>query len=969
MVPIKKLHLNSVDPEILSLVANPIETDDPQKSAWNIVDRFLKAKKGTLVYYRGISYSYIGGHPYRDTVDFLNNNENPRLKELKVANYIYGPDKTYSILILGESPSAQEEDKGLNFVGDFGEALYQALADCGFDRFDDCYAANLIRVYPRPAHKAPMRNLWLPFLLKELLVLRPSVIICLGTSALRVFTTKALNAVIEQPLRLTLDIKVGDDEADSFDTVVYAAPLSALRERSEFFRFRNAVASIVNAINHKDTIVPSGSVSGVLREVPVPPIKEIYDAQELKNLVDAIVQAAEEKLQLVTCDLEWSGRFPCYKGAFLRVIGLYWDGDGIAHAIVMSDPEGNPVQDPILVAHQLDRLFAHPNVQIIGHYFISDAAWLMAIGCSKVIEKFLIPPDTCTPEYGGIFDTLSAHHAYDETGEFNLKEAAKLLLGYEPWNKEVLNFVRNDSGFGAVPNHILLPYLARDLYVTREFRDYHIRFLNQDQNGRNCWRAYVLNVRSLAAYLEMMYHGVAVDVRYVKRLQESYQLVLKDLEEELRSISGWSDFNPKSYDHKVVLLFGPEFLVGGKGRKLPIRSARLKPFKTTSGDDWDPSFCGREKPSTDFESLEFLASQSEAARLLRDYSAISQLLKTFLGPNGLIKFVCNEEVPRIHPMYFPYLETRRASSSKPNMQNLPGPEKEAKYQQIAKSRYIGAIRRAFIPDDGHIFVSADYVAAELLMLGVVSQDEQLLEDYQCINLPDGDPKKLDIHSNVAVLAFRLDCPPTKEALKSLGLEHLRLAAKRIIFGLNYGRSAESIHRQLRSSGVDITLEEVNQIITTIYTRYPKVKEFQDKVRERIREGAENPTSNIRWLANCFGSCRRFCGGRSASIVSEQEREALNFTCQSGVADAIAIAMANFMSHPLKEVIGYKLVMQLHDALIFMVPMDKYDAFRPVIRECMVDKVVLHPLKDLEGTVIEDKSYHFEVSIKALDVFS
>ena len=929
--------------------------DQPRKeSLINIIDLFSRSGIGMVFTYQNFDYPYVGGHSFALTKKYHERKENPSqifpADKLKYGVFNGNDVCRYEIVILGERPSREEVKEGLNFVGDFGRVLYDILKEFGFNKFEETYVVNLSRIDGPEKHIPYLCQAFLPLLLYELAWIRPKVILCIGTRALRVFTRKSLNEVIETPIDVEIEQMCYKDVI-KWQTKIFAMPLSILRKNSDLMRAREALSRFVAYINGQS----------VSKQVPLPHIKVLKTHQDVEDFVNSLIQAADKEFQIVSCDLEWQGRAPCVEGAFLRLIGFYWNC--VAYIIYVSDALGCAILNYEILAQQIDRIFEHKNIQIVGHYFIADAAWFCSIGCKNVLKRFLIDENTNSPDFPGIFDTLNAHHAHDETGEFGLKESARVFLGYDRWDKELQNFIKesDEEGFGRVPDQILIPYLARDLVVTRELRDYHAQKLNADAFGNNCWRPFVISTRALAAYVEMSYEGVKVDYHRLYELQEVYKRKMVELENEMKSYLKF-DFNPRSNQQKVVVLFGEEYLSPVYRKSFANQNypcLRLTPFKSTEGEEWIPELIGRATPSTDLESLRFLRYKNPDnlfIKLLYEYQLVSQLVKTVLGPNGLAKFICKTH-HHIHPMYFPYLETRRASSSKPNMQNLPAEEKEAIYKEILGKDYKYPIRSVLVPRLTDVFVSVDYVAAELLMLGILANEENLISDYKRAILPDGDPNKLDIHSLIATLAFRLNCPPTKKELVKAGYEHLRLAAKRIIFGLNYGRSAESVHQQLISSGMKITLEEVNKIIETIYERYPRVRIFQEEIRKRVR--------TTRWIVNCFGSYRRFMISRSGSALAENEREALNFTCQSGVADAISIALANFMSHPKKEELKYKVVMQHHDALTFTIPEKHVLDFQPVIRECMVDGVVLRKI-DLDGNPlpIENNEYHFEVSIEA-----
>lgn len=920
-----------------------------------------------LQYLYGISKVYLGpdGKTYHIIPGhFLYYRELPDktfIVDLDKIHKNYGPTQRPEnvIYIIGAEPSFSEYENQANFVGDFGNYLLNSLYNQGLLEYP-IYLANAIRVYKTPKS---LRQVFVkdfePLVWEELSLLRPRAIICLGSLALKLFTVKSQKIVSETPL--TYQYKtISNGKVETVTAQLYTLPLTALHSQSEHQNFTIAVRRIAKFIKGEKSDREDFTYD------------VIRSTSELRNLIIDIAEKSKRGVVHVAVDCEWHGRFPGDKDSYVRTINIAYGPDPIKVAVIVLTKEGGDwVFDGRReeVAAYLQPLFSREieKIQIVGHNFISDIPWLESLGIN-VRQKFWFPEDLeyDNKDYNGVFDTIIAYHAVDECGKFGLEDAARIWMDFPAWSQDLESWLKSKSnkaqaekGYGYVPEEILLPYAAKDAYVTLKLSYILKERLDRDFYGNKCWKPYWMNLRSQPAFLEIYETGILVDKGKYNQLCELYNSEKEKLVREFREEIRWPDFNFQSYNHCVELLYGEQY--HGRGRIAPPDAIcfNLVPVKTTDGLEWNEQcLIGRVSPSTDLDSLTFLASQDKRIEKLVNIKKLNQVTKTWLvvseddSAEGLLKFVCWDG--RIHPHYVSLKETRRCSSSNPNIQNLPNVEEET-YKRILGDRYIAPIRSIFVAPPGYKMIEVDYSGAELLMIAVAARDENLISDYYRSALPDGHPDKIDIHSAIAVKAFGLNCPPTKDGLKQIGKLHLRLAAKRIIFGLNYGRGAKSCHLQLVTEGMDVTLQDVNTLIDTIYEKYDKIFGFQEAVKKRVH--------NEKWLANCFGSYRRFFEARSSEIVAKMEREAINFVCQSGVADAVAIAMHNFMVYPGKEEIGYRLIMHNHDALVFYVPEKHVEQFtNEVTPYCMKEKVKFKSC-DLNGKPINDREFSFELEVK------
>lgn len=241
------------------------------------------------------------------------------------------------------------------------------------------------------------------------------------------------------------------------------------------------------------------------------------------------------------------------------------------------------------------------------------------------------------------------------------------------------------------------------------------------------------------------------------------------------------------------------------------------------------------------------------------------------------------------------------------------------YLHLYPPRYKFPIRAVFTAPHGWNIVSVDYKAVELAVLAWQSQDPNMIEHIRRTMLPDDHPEFFDIHANRAVRAFKLDCPPTKRGLKEIGKPGLRVAAKNVNFGIPYGRSAPAIARQCAEEGVDVTVDECQAMIDDYYREYPEVKNYLERCRQRVIDPG--------WLCTPFHGYRRFYPTDDRSVLSAMQREAQNFTIQSSVADLVNNAVHTIRVERKRLGLRFRLLLQIHDALMFEVPDEELSYFQ------------------------------------------
>ena len=293
--------------------------------------------------------------------------------------------------------------------------------------------------------------------------------------------------------------------------------------------------------------------------------------------------------------------------------------------------------------------------------------------------------------------------------------------------------------------------------------------------------------------------------------------------------------------------------------------------------------------STDVTVLETLAKKYEIAQLLMDYRRITKLESTYV--TALPKLI-NPHSERIHSSFNQTItSTGRLSSSNPNLQNIP-----------IRSEMGKEIRKAFVPEnDDWIILSADYSQIELRLLAILSKDEKMIEAFR---------NNEDIHSQTASIIFG----KPKEEISADD----RRYAKIINFGLMYGMGAFRISKEL-----DISRKEANEFVENYFSKFPTIRNYISKSLEKAKENG--------FVSTIFGRKLYLPGlnSKNKRDVQEAERVATNMPIQGSAADIIKIAMIN-LHEKLKNIPEIKMIIQVHDELVFEVRKSKLDFAKELI---------------------------------------
>ena len=299
------------------------------------------------------------------------------------------------------------------------------------------------------------------------------------------------------------------------------------------------------------------------------------------------------------------------------------------------------------------------------------------------------------------------------------------------------------------------------------------------------------------------------------------------------------------------------------------------------------------QPSTAESVLQELAIDYPLPKLILEFRSMSKLKSTYTDK---LPQQVNTRTGRVHTSYHQAVAaTGRLSSSDPNLQNIPIRSAEGR-----------RIRQAFIAPEGQKLIAADYSQIELRIMAHLSADKGLLTAFS---------EGIDIHSATAAEVFEVDIEQVTT--------DLRRSAKAINFGLIYGMSAFGLAQQL-----GLSRSQAQSYIDLYFSRYPGVKNYMDTIREQAKEQG--------YVETLFG--RRLylpeIKSRNAARRQYAERTAINAPMQGTAADIIKIAMINTHKWLQGSNSASKMIMQVHDELVFEVPEQHIESFTDTIRTLM-----------------------------------
>lgn len=468
---------------------------------------------------------------------------------------------------------------------------------------------------------------------------------------------------------------------------------------------------------------------------------------------------------------------------------------------------------------------------------------------------------------GEMFDTMIAHYLIQPELRHNMDYMAEIYLDYRTIHIEE---IIGPKGKGQKNMRDLSPtevyeYAAEDADIT-------LRLKNKLEPELKKFGAeelfYNIEMPLMPVLAEMEMNGVCLDTASLKETSTVLTNRMHDIEKRIYELAG-TEFNIASPKQVGEILFDKLCIVE-------------KAKKTKTG-----------QYVTSEEVLQQLKGKHEIVADILEHRGLKKLLGTYV--DALPKLV-NKKTGHIHTSFNQTITaTGRLSSSDPNLQNIPVRGEDGK-----------EIRKAFVPEQGCDFFSADYSQIELRVMAHLSGDENMIEAFR---------EGYDIHSATAAKIY-------KKGIDEVTRDE-RTKAKRANFGIIYGITVFGLAERL-----DISRDEAKKLIEGYFETFPKVKEYMEKSKQVARANGyvETLFHRRRYLADI--------NSRNTTVRGFAERNAINAPIQGTAADIIKIAMINIYHRFRKEGIRSKMILQVHDELNFSVLPEEHDNVERIVTEEM-----------------------------------
>lgn len=468
---------------------------------------------------------------------------------------------------------------------------------------------------------------------------------------------------------------------------------------------------------------------------------------------------------------------------------------------------------------------------------------------------------------GPMFDTMIAHYILHPELRHNMDYLAEIYLNYKTIHIDELigSKGKKQLSMRDLSPTAVYEYAAEDADITLRLKSK----LEKELHEENLYNLFAdIEMPLVPVLARMERNGVCLDTDSLTETSQHFTQRMQQIEQEIYELAG-CDFNISSPKQVGEVLFD----------RLKITD---KAKKTKTG-----------QYVTSEEVLQSLRTKHPVVEKILDYRGYKKLLSTYIDALPLL---INPRTGHIHTSYNQAVTTTgRLSSSNPNLQNIPIRDENGK-----------EVRKAFIPDKGCEFFSADYSQIELRIMAHLSGDENMVEAFR---------EGHDIHAATAAKIY-------KQPISEITSDQRR-KAKTANFGIIYGITTFGLAERMQ-----VSRGEAKELIDEYFATYPKVKEYMDKSINMAREHGYTET--------LFG---RRCylpdiNSRNATVRGYAERNAINAPIQGTAADIIKIAMVNIDRHIREHHLRSKMILQVHDELNFSVVPEEKEVLQRIVVEDM-----------------------------------
>ncbi len=468
---------------------------------------------------------------------------------------------------------------------------------------------------------------------------------------------------------------------------------------------------------------------------------------------------------------------------------------------------------------------------------------------------------------GQLWDTMIAHYLIQPELHHNMDYMAEVYLHYKTIHIDELIGPKgkNQRSMRDLSPTLVYEYACEDADITLQLKNK----LEQELKQHDCEQLfYEIEMPLMPVLAEMEMNGVCLDTASLAETSKQFTARMNEIEQRIYELAG-EQFNIASPKQVGEILFD----------KLKIVE---KAKKTKTG-----------QYVTSEEVLQQLKNKHEIVADILEHRGLKKLIGTYI--DALPKLI-NPRTGHIHTSFNQTITaTGRLSSSDPNLQNIPIRGEDGK-----------EIRKAFIPEPGCLFFSADYSQIELRVMAHLSQDPNMIEVFQ---------EGKDLHAATAANIYK---KPIEEVTRDE-----RTKSKRANFGIIYGITVFGLAERL-----DIPRDEAKMLIDGYFQTFPEVHDYMEKSKEVARKQG--------YVTTLFGRRRYLPDINSANSVVRgfAERNAINAPIQGTAADIIKVAMIHIFQRFKAEGIKSKMILQVHDELNFSVYPDEKEKVEHIVLEEM-----------------------------------
>ena len=479
---------------------------------------------------------------------------------------------------------------------------------------------------------------------------------------------------------------------------------------------------------------------------------------------------------------------------------------------------------------------------------------------------------------GPLFDTMIAHYVLQPELRHGMDYLAEIYLHYQTIHIDELIGPKgkNQKNMRDLAPKDVYRYACEDADVTLKLKNVLEKELKENGAER---LFYDIEMPLVPVLVNIERNGVLLDTEALKQSSAHFTEQMERIEKEIYDLAG-ETFNIASPKQVGEVLFD----------KLKIVE---KAKKTKTG-----------QYVTSEEVLESFRHKHPVVEKILEHRGLKKLLGTYIDA---LPQLINPRTGRVHTSFNQTVTaTGRLSSSNPNLQNIPIRDENGK-----------EIRKAFIPDEGCLFFSADYSQIELRIMAHLSEDKNMIDAFLSNH---------DIHAATAAKIYKI-------GLKEVDSD-MRRKAKTANFGIIYGISVFGLAERM-----NVERKEAKELIDGYFETYPGVKAYMDQsIRVAQEKGyVETIFHRKRFLPDI--------NSRNAVVRGYAERNAINAPIQGSAADIIKVAMARIYQRFRAEGIKAKMILQVHDELNFSVPIDEKERVEEIVIEEMEKAYRMHvPLK-------------------------